>query len=170
MKPIFKPYQIVVVNRNRLPSGICQGGRYSHFGEVMSFPVPPASPGAPVTVMVRRVPGHPGTLEELPIEALSRANRITRVHYARVAGVGQFPVDMLRYDFAAPVNFSIDVVGDPGFERVVTTIDPKHGLDGLWVATAAATRRGGDAFTAARWQSFLWRVLETKTLPIGGNP
>src|SRR5512146_3316954 len=84
---------------------------YTYIGELVSRPVP----GTPQTIMVRRVPGHPGTMEEMPVDRLFplTSKGFHWVHYAAVAPIpgwlsrSQFPVDMLRYDSAAPVNFRI---------------------------------------------------------------
>lgn len=101
--------------------------------------------------MVRMVPGHPGTLKEIPIKDLGSIDRVVEVHYASIRCVfGRqtfFPVDALRYDFAAPVNFEID-------EDYRYTEDPSFGLNGLWIATA--TIRGLKPWTVLRWRSFGW--------------
>lgn len=156
---------------------------YNYFGEVMSFPIPPdrekaaeraeaegrdaflAGIVAGPTVMVRRVPGHPGTLEELPIACLEFDARYAKhkwVHYAQVAGGGQFPVDMLRYDCAAPVNFDL-VEKFPGYIKGEPNAD--MGLAGLVVAKLSPHRdpHHPAVWTPERWGSFLWWISALKT-------
>lgn len=153
MNRTYKPNQIVVVQQEG----------YRHYGEVMSFPIPNAASAlADPTIMVRMVPGHPGTLREVPVESLCMADSKPKyTHYAKVKGFGQFPVDMLRYDFAAPLNFTIRKewtgyrAGDP---------DPTFGFDCLVVASASRERR--TRWTPERWKSFIWRIEEIGTLQI----
>jgi hypothetical protein len=119
----------------------------------MSFPFPTDDVGE--RIMVRRVPGHPGTLEDMPvswIEGIAKKSEAKRVSYAVIKGVGSFPTDMLRYDNAVPVNFELDVT-DRG---VTARLLPGMG-DELIVA-----RTGGTflAWTQARWSSFLWGIRE----------
>jgi hypothetical protein len=116
---------------------------YAFIGEVMSFPTPER------TAMVRRVPGHPGTLVELPLANLvtDRSIRAYKwVHYAKAEGRGSFPVDMLRYDRAAPVNFTIKdgkpVLNEGETELIIATM----------------TRFRSEPWTKARWASFMWTV------------
>lgn len=139
----FKPYSFVRVQQDG----------YSYIGEVLSFETPEH------TLMVRRVPGHPGTLEEMPVSKLSHTDRRPKyVHYASVAGRGSFPVDMLRYEFAAPVNFLL-IENEAGIQ---TMIDHSFGIDELLVATATDTHHQR-AWTPERWSSFLWGLREIKT-------
>lgn len=185
MQHKLKPHQLVVVKKDG----------YHYFGEVMSHPIPvdSARPGTGpdntvvdiamatkegMTVMVRRVPGFPGTLEEMPVSIIQEqardARRMNWVHYAQIlpptpatrrpsgslrTHLGSFPTDMLRYDFAAPVNFKIEptVTGDqavvlPGFE----------GFEGLWIASMSTRRM--PSWTPDRWRSFGWTIQPTKTL------
>lgn len=146
----FRPNQIVHVKR----------ADYSHYGEVMSF-ITPAG-----TLMVRRVPGHPGTLEELPAEQILPLDgpKPTKVHYARVGGIlgSSFPVDMLRYEFASPVNFELYEDGHRTLARLLEGFD---GIEGLWVATCTA-RGAASAWTPARWDSFLWSIMDRRTFPL----
>ena len=128
-------------------------GDYSHIGEVMSYSTPDG------TAMVRMVPGHPGTLEEMGIECLSLpVAKPHKVHYAQVtcrwARPMAFPVDMLRYDNAAPVNFSI--------KDGVPVVDPSFGLVGFWVATTTP-RSNPRPWTPQRWRSFGWELEEKHT-------
>lgn len=150
---MFKPYQLVTVTEDG----------YKYTGEVMSFVTPEQ------TIMVRRVPGHPGTLEEMPVSKISpqtypRKKKLY-VHYANVSGRGSFPVDMLRYDFASPVNFRLveatlgrfraehlaNAQGDDGMLLIATVSDKPWAEDlGVW--------------SPERWSSFLWG-LEPRTHP-----
>jgi len=143
-KPLYKPNQHVRV----------QMDGYAYIGEAMSFPTPEG------TLMVRRVIGHPGTLEEIPLDKVSPAEKHKFVHYAAVAGskYSSFPVDMLRYDMAAPVNFKL--IEEDG--RVRTEIDPSFGFEELVVATCTTNRRA-TAWCKERWSSFLWGLREIKT-------
>lgn len=147
---LLKPYSIVNVDKDG----------YKHFGEVMSFPICDTDPPA---IMVRRVPGHPGTLEELPIDVLSTPmlGRVKYVHYAAVDGSGSFPVDMLRYDSAAPLNFTL------GTERGKPVVIESFGFEQLVVAYASSHKAPN--WTVARWSSFNWglRPLHTETLAGG---
>jgi hypothetical protein len=147
----LKPYVVCVAQRDG----------YRHAVELMSFPIPGAALSrdaapADATIMARRVPGHPGTLEELPTDILeSTSVKHKWVHYAKVRGTGQFPVDMLRYDFAAPVNF---VIGKNWTGPRAGAIDPSFGFDGLVIAQCTPNRN--PTWTPARWASFLWRIDE----------
>lgn len=147
--PRIRPYTFIDVNE----------GDYHYIGQVMSFVTPDQ------TVMVRRVPGHSGTLVEQPMSKLRETARKPKyVHYAAVSGRSSFPVDMLRYDDAAPLNFSF-VESDSG--RVTCEIDPAFGFDELIVATVSDTKRWPPAWTPERWRSFMWSIREVKTEQIG---
>src|SRR5690349_24895993 len=80
-----------------------ESGKYMYVGELMSFPTPAK------TIMVRRAPGHPGTLEEVRVADVAAVvgPRQRFVNYAHVKGFGAFPTDMLRYDNGAPGNFQL---------------------------------------------------------------
>src|SRR5690606_17606320 len=106
------------------------------------------------TIMVRRVPGFPGTLEELPISALEHHVRGYRyVHYAVVSGFGSFPEDMLRYDRAAPVNFKL--VGRHELSGGVEAVRFSVAMgERLWIAKASSIY--SPDWTYERWASFLW--------------
>ena len=147
----FKPYQIVVVVNDG----------YVHFGQVMSYVTPES------TVMVRRVPGHPGTLEEMPTTKLreihDRPAQYRWVHYALVSGRGSFPVDMLRYDHAAPVNFRIDETHGLGSTHKAV-VDPAMGFEGLMIAALSKNRL--PSWTPARWSSFLWGIKPFRTVDL----
>lgn len=136
----LKPYMLMIVK--------CDG--YSYCGELMSFPTPQN------TIMVRRVPGHPGTLDELNVSQLTKpTDKFHWVHYAsvkpRLHPRLSFPIDMLRYDFAAPVNFNPEI----------GKIDPSHGQDDLLIATVSV--RSHPRWTDGRWQSFGWEIESVKS-------
>lgn len=173
---LLTPHQIV---RVELPSAGCEMSRRSYMGELISHPIPvsvsDARPrttthghvqavefpsGAPEqTIMIRRAPGHPGTMDELPISMLwwlPKGDRPKFVHYATVEGKLAFPEDMLRYEQAVPVNFKV-LAERPYFERC----DPTDNR--LIIATADRNRI---AAWSPRWASFGWRVLKLKTEPI----
>lgn len=98
-KSTFKPYQLVYVSE---PNVDVQSGMHRYVGEVLSFVTPDD------TIMVRRVPGFPGSLVELPIGYLQPCTWSKPcVNVAAVEGKGYFPMDMLRYDSCVPVNFDI---------------------------------------------------------------
>lgn len=137
----YKPWQLVIV---RHPASI--GGCY--VGETVSFPTPEG------TIMVRRVPGMAATVEEVALDRISPLGkkRIT-IHYAVVSGRGFFPTDMLRYDGAVPVNFSINEEG-----RAVPEVEG----DPLVVANVS-TASHREFWTKDRWSSFLWSIRELKS-------
>jgi hypothetical protein len=138
---MFKLHEIVLVKH---PG-------YQHFGEILSRPTPED------TYMVRMVPGDPGTLREVPSEQLAvrpEQHSVKYVHYAAVNGHGAFPVDMLRYDHCAPLNF------DPETGEFTS-----FGFDERIVARASGSRHPG--WTTARWASFSWGLRELKTEKIG---
>jgi hypothetical protein len=135
---MFKLYQIVQVDR----------GEYQHLGEVLSFPTPTQ------TVMVRMVPGHPGTLQEMPLGLLRATQAKCKfVHYAKVSGPGAFPIDMLRRDHAAPVNF------DPETGELKLT----DGGESRLIATCTGTRVS--PWNLERWKSFGWTCEPIQVLP-----
>jgi hypothetical protein len=112
------------------------------------------------TYMVRRVPMYPGTLVELPRSALSRDELKGKwVHYAEVHGVGQFPLDMLRYDWASPVNFTFD--GKDRHGSPLPLHNPSFGFTGLVIATVGATQKA--RWTPERWRSFMWHIKPMHT-------
>jgi len=142
---MFKPHQLVTV----------QEDGYSYTGEVMSFVTPEN------TIMVRRVAGHPGTLEEMPVDKIKphafERKRSLFVHYASVSGRGSFPVDMLRYDFASPVNFRLVTLPD-GRVRAEHLANAQ-GDDGMLLIATVSDKRDAESFGVwcpARWSSFLW--------------
>lgn len=129
-----------------------QHAEYSHFGEVLSRVTPTD------TVMVRMVPGHPGTLKEMPISALRKVHstdtfkRPMYIHYAAVMGRHAFPIDMLRYDLCAPLNF------DPETKIIDPSFGPVH--DQMVVARLAPRFWG---WTTSRWSSFGWSLIRLDT-------
>lgn len=136
----FKLYEIVLV----------QHPDYVHFGEVLSRTTPNN------TYMVRMVPGHPNTLAEIAADKMLHTNGgLKYVHYAAVVGAGSFPVDMLRYDHCAPLNFDLET----------GKIDPDYGFDERVVARATA--RKDPQWTTARWSSFLWGIRPLHTEKLG---
>lgn len=145
----------------------------SFIGEAMSFPFAStvSTAGSLETrelVMVRRVPGHPGTLEEVSLDIVSEVEQPSRfkfVHYAHVAGKGGFPYDMLRSDQCVPVNFTL--VEQEPYGYIAQRLPGAQGTEGLVVAQVS-TRRFPN-WTEGRWNSFLWSVRELVTETIEGE-
>jgi hypothetical protein len=78
------------------------------------------------------------------------ANNRVYLHKFRVRGVGQFPLDMLRYDRCFP-DTGDDAAGlhsDCRIRREITLI--------------AANREPYWKPTEGRWSSFLWSVVKEK--------
>lgn len=124
------------------------------YGEAMSFPVP-GERGADPTIMVRRVPGDPRTLEEFKLHRVTHYPKRPRyVHYAIVKGTGSFPLDMLRYEFAAPVNF--DLILEYPYYRF-------SGRDETDLIIAYASPLIRPRWTNDRWRSFGWELTPLKT-------
>lgn len=151
----FKPYQLVEVSLTGEP---CEQGRRSFIGQVMSFATPDK------TIMVRRVPGHPGTLTEYPLSQVSELvsyRRYKYVQYAVVKGQGCFATDMLRYDSCVPVNF--DLVDNGYGPKAV----PHN--EGEELLVARMTPNTEPHWTIDRWRSFMWtcRHLRTERLVEG---
>lgn len=166
MKSQYKPNQLVWVKQ----PGYAEQGSYSYIGEVMSYVIPDTTRDARLaqpTIMVRRVPGHPGTLEEMPVSQLSALHGTTRyrfVEYVTVLkGVGEWPVDMLRYDNCAPVNFKFKANRWGVF--CVPEIDPSFGFEDTIVAKVCRTRTGA-TWTPERWKSFLYHIRGLKVIPL----
>lgn len=160
----LKPYVLTWI---RVDCDSAEGGCYRFIGELMGFPLPPTPAFQSGSIMVRRVPGHPGTLDEIALDNIEgEPNKKPRfVHYATVKGSGQFPVDMLRYDSCAPVNFKLEFDSWGKRTRAVLT-DPKL-CDELIVADVSSDRR--PHWTSARWSSFLWGIKELKTEALQSN-
>jgi hypothetical protein len=160
----LKPYALVVVERH------IAGFTYRHIGEVMSFPIDNQVRGAPQTVMVRRVPAHPKTLDELHVTTLSAPiSKPKFVHYAEVSdtmlrrGFGSFPVDMLRYEMAAPVNFKL--VEHDVFVKAELLADF---LNEQCFLIAHANAKKTPQWSEARWKSFGWNLEPLHSEKIGG--
>jgi hypothetical protein len=134
---------------------------YSYIGQVLSLPVP-ATPEFPHgSLMVRRVPGDPTTLEEVSMEKLTLLDNRTFargfVQYAEIRGSFSFPVDMLRYDRCAPVNFRLVSRHGTGSVKAESLYSSDAPL-----LIGRVVERKGEAWTDARWSSFCWGI---KPLP-----
>jgi hypothetical protein len=145
---IWKPYMLALVRADG----------YSYIGEVMSYITPDN------TLMIRRVPGHPGTLEEHHVNVLMTTTKHSYVHYAEVEPFGiitSFPVDMLRYERAAPLNFFPDDTSDH-------PVDLTFGFDKRVVAMASVKAK--PEWTLDRWRSFGWtiRPFKSERIVVGG--
>lgn len=159
----LKPYQLL---RARDPARVY--GDSTFIGEAMSFKTPEN------TIMIRRVPGHPGTLIELHLEHIVGVQDHKGpwyVHYAIVAGgrSSSFPVDMLRFDQCVPVNFDIHYTGERHAAVLSDTQQTRFlGEVDDFVVAQTSTKRY-DPFTVARWSSFLWgcRHFATEELSTG---
>jgi hypothetical protein len=153
-----KPYTLVDVE---VADPFVEQGRRHFVGQVMSFPY---LEGLTEVVKVRRVPGHPGTLIDVPLRDLSPARGRSKkfVHYAEVRGVGTFPSDMLRYDSCVPVNF--EVVEDE-YGRVRAVPDE----EGAPLLVADVTDSATPSWTTERWRSFLWTVTPLRTERVEGG-
>jgi hypothetical protein len=138
---MYKPYQYVSVKHEG----------YSHVGEVISYEIDNSDDQ---TVMIRLVPGDPSTIVEVPINCIKPVKGNYKwVHYAVTWGFGQFPIDMLRYDCAAPVNFTFN---DDG-EAILN-----EGEINYIVARCSELKRW--TWTYERWRSFMWNIEPLKTL------
>ena len=137
----MKPYDFVSVSHDG----------YRHAGQVMSYPDGD-------TVMVRMVPMDPTTLVEMPLDRLDLLDRRSKpkwVHYAKITGYnnGGFPVDMLRYDFAAPVNFTLSED-----EKGLVVAEENEPDGNLIIARASHLKSRDDVWATHRWNSFGWRI------------
>lgn len=133
---MIKLYDIVIVQQDG----------FEHYGEVLSRVTPTS------TVMVRTVPGHPGTLQEMHIGKLKACARVKYVHYAQVIGRGSFPIDMLRRECAAPLNFDLDTL----------KTNPSFGFaEHLIIAKASDYR--SIYWNTDRWLSFGWELRHVGT-------
>ncbi len=145
------PYQLCLVDK----------GDYKYVGQIISRETPDH------TIMVRRVPDDPATMEEMHISELSLpGGKYKYVHYALVSGrsgvperdSSYFPVDMLRYDWAAPQNFSVDDNGAHLNEGETEFIIGKVG------------ERPYPQWTPARWSSFGWTIRELNSVKLEKAP
>lgn len=155
---MFKPYDLVLVSH---PD-------YKHAGEVISRPYPSENDHTQFLVQVRRVPGDPNTMYEEVVQCLKPLSyKVNFVHYAIVEGRGSFPVDMLRYDFAAPVNFKLEEQSWSGPKAILlgeaNDALPKEWQGRLVIASGAERPKHG-AWTAARWNSFMWHINPVATV------
>lgn len=147
-----KPYDLVIV----------QHEDYAHIGQVISMPIGDG------TIQVRMVPDDPCTTVNIALDKLRNPDgKYKWVHYAKVSGQFDFPVDMLRYDFAAPVNFTI---GEGELGQITTQFRSTPGLP-EWkdLIIARCTRTKQTQWTPARWASFSWQIEEIKTAKIEGK-
>lgn len=139
----MKPYDIVLVRH----------ADYSHFGQVISRPT------SEETIMVRMVPGDATTMKEIEMSKLSPPNGPVGkyIHYAEVFGSFGFPVDMLRYDHAAPVNFTL-VEGELGRIEAVPNGGDGAPYEGKLVIAKLSSKKNHNPWTEARWASFGWQI------------
>lgn len=133
---------------------------FSYCGETVSLPTPEG------TIMVRRVPGDPTTMEAMPLDRILPMDWKPRlVHYAEVYGSGSFPTDMLRYDFACPVNFRI-TEDYPHWEPIEgaepAPVRERPNSRGLIIATVSRQGRSSNPWCSERWRSFMWSVKELR--------
>ena len=144
----LKVHDIVVVNHED----------YRHCGEVISRPIGNGG------IMVRMVPGDPDTMQEVSVASLSVLNEKPNwVHYAEVSGNFGFPIDMLRYDFAAPVNFTFT-----GDDRHTTVYKPENAVWGERLVIAAASLYKQPRWTIDRWRSFCWGIKPLNDVKLEG--
>jgi hypothetical protein len=155
----FKPYDIVWVTRED----------YAHYGEVISYPFPESNdkPDEINRIMIRNVPSDSTTLEEVPLSILSLPRgKVKWVQYAEVSGQFEFPIDMLRYESAAPVNFKLAEEFSGGRDRLkIIMKEPKITLpttDKLIIARGSELKSW--KWTTGRWNSFSWRIKPLNTL------
>lgn len=157
----FKPHDIVIVDHAFETD---HDGGYKHYGEVISHPIGE-------TIMVRMVPGDCRTMREIPIAAIKHPSSKPigkYIHYAVVSGsIGGFPIDMLRYDFAAPVNFGLseDEMGRVEAKLTANTREITD-QDELIVAKLSNKKNDPTVWTSARWASFGWTVKPLNTLTL----
>lgn len=150
----FKLYSPVVVE------DVIADVKCRYIGEVMSMKTTEG------TYMVRQVPQHPGTLIEVKEAQLSEpVQRAKRwwIHYAAIEPVNklataQIPVDMLRYENAAPANFLI--VQD---ETFVTAQLKQEFLSGRGLLIAQTSTNRTPIWSYGRWESFSWRLFNLHT-------
>lgn len=98
-------------------------------------------------------------MKEVALDKLTLITRVSDhrwVQYAQVSGAFSFPVDMLRYDGAAPANFSL--TDGPGAGVALKPDTGPHLIVGRIVG------RKNQPWTIARWNSFSWSVKPLKTL------
>jgi hypothetical protein len=152
----LKPYDLVWV---KVATKHAEQGSYSYIGQVISYEYDSGK------IKVRRTPGHSGTMEEQLVTNLSLPTSGPKhryVEYAEVEGFGQFPVDMLRYDSCAPVNFALETDDRFEFDRIKAVIDESFGFTKTLIVSKASTKASGAHWTPERWKSFGWRIKPFK--------
>lgn len=143
----YKPYMLVEVT---VDDQHVEMGKRHFIGEVMSYESPEH------TIMVRTVPGHPGTLIEVPVSALRITSGKWRyVQYAIVTnrapkGLGAFATDMLRYDSCVPVNFHLTE------SFVGPKVEMDKGCEDQQMLVARVTPHQESGWTIGRWRSMGW--------------
>lgn len=146
MKPP-KPFDLVIVDHYD----------YKHIGQVIS------NPHGDGQISVRMVPDDPSTMKVVLEKQLTKPLlKYKWVHYAKVSGRFSFPVDMLRYDYAAPVNFQITQT-DHGYKASM----PRDWDSELVIAKC--TELLNPSWTVLRWNSFSWNITHLKSLKIEGK-
>lgn len=153
----FAPYDLVEV---KIHDPHAQGDQRTFIGEVISYPIPNGK--APTTIMIRRVPCNPGTLEEVLLDDCSWPyNSYRWLHYAAVMPVTplyrRFPSDMLRYDSCVPLNFTLD-------DDKPVLLDG-HDKDSKLIVVDVSLRATAQ-WTKDRWSSFGWRCEHILTQSI----
>jgi hypothetical protein len=141
----FKPYDFALVE---MRGQNVELGVYRFVGQVLSLPT------TEQTIMVRTVPGLPGSLIEVPLSSLKRlTSKPKKVQYCVVKGDGTFPTDMLRYDSCCPVNFQL-IPGDYG-----SKVEMLPGFEGQPLMVAKACLPSLSKYwTPERWASFGWAI------------
>lgn len=162
----FKPNDFVVV---RHPSEWVEGGQFNVTGQVVSYPFPEEK-GEVEAVMVRMVVGDAGTMERVPIDRLFQPyGKPKWVQYARVWGGSSFPMDMLRYDHAYPVNFYAEQEYFRG-TRMGMCIRMKEGYDSdndLIIGRTADYKNA--PWTEGRWNSFAWGIEHVNSIKVDSS-
>jgi hypothetical protein len=142
MKIKLKPWQLVYVDKD--------DQERAFIGETVSMPT------LDDTIMVRTVPGHPGTAIEVRLDQVELVPAGSWwVHYACIEGKRKhFPADMLRSDQCIPVSFIVEWDEARGAHAAKT----EQPTDMLVVAQVNQRRYG--QWTPGRWRSFNWGITE----------
>lgn len=163
----INPYHLCRV-RNDEPGDPLRGITY--IAEAVSRPTPNNM------LIVRAAPGDPQTVRAVPLSAVQSVilePRTHYVHYAVVSGPGNFPLDMLRYDCAVPVNFKLDV-SDTG----TATIGDTWRLEvefGVWkrdlqaphpLVISHCSAHVSPQWAKAAWCSANWGIMGLHTVEI----
>lgn len=108
----LRPYQHVLVTDPVY--------RWKSVGEIISHPYRGE-------VMVRRIPGDPCTMEELPISDLSPVHPVRWVHYIELTWheSARFPIEEMSGDCAQPANFYLDILDKNYGPQVIMKDDSK---------------------------------------------